>query len=278
MRKNGNAIRLHDYALSDQQNMPDKLTFGLAWDVTNGVNIDLDASAICLDSSLDVVDIVSYQKLTSSDGAILHCGDEREGDEIGDDEKIVLILNRLNPKITHIAFVINSYSGQELDDVSAASCHLYNTSTGHDLAYYNLSDNKVVDKHTALLMASLFRENGESGEWCMRIISEPAIGRVAKDVLGKLQSFLKNNQPLGIQEVPEPEIIVNEMPDDVDIAVDLDIPAHKISDNVFVPSYDNKKPIPRNNDISNNVFVPQIPANTSSAAGTGDLPVVPSHS
>jgi len=30
----------------------DRFTFGLAWDVTDGVEIDLDASAICLDKSL----------------------------------------------------------------------------------------------------------------------------------------------------------------------------------------------------------------------------------
>ena len=258
MRKNGNAIRLQDYFTSEQS-MPNELTFGLAWDVTNGVNIDLDASAICLDSNLNVVDIISYKKLGSDDHAILHFGDEREGDAIGDDEMIRLNLNSLNPTIAHIAFVINSFSGQELDDVSEASCHLFDTRTRNDLAYYNLSDNKVVDKKTALLMASLFRENGD-GQWCMRIIGEPAMGRVASQVVSPLQYFLKNNPPVGFQEVPEPEIIVNEMPEDVEIAVEAvaeqDAAPHDTSNNVFVPPYATSVNPSPNAGVSGAPFVP----------------------
>ena len=36
------------------------VTMGLAWDVTNGVNIDLDASCILLDANLRQVDVVFY--------------------------------------------------------------------------------------------------------------------------------------------------------------------------------------------------------------------------
>ncbi len=37
----------------------DNFTLGLAWNVTNGQSIDLDASCIYLDSELQVVDQVS---------------------------------------------------------------------------------------------------------------------------------------------------------------------------------------------------------------------------
>ena len=240
MRKDGNAIRIRDYAAPNQP-IPNRLTFGLAWDVTNGVNIDLDASAICLNSSYDVIDIISYSQLRSKDGAILHGGDEREGDEIGDDETIFLHLNRLNPDIAHIVFVINSFSGQELDDISKASCHLFDSETRVDIATYQLSYNSALDKKTALIMASLFRENG-NGPWCMRIISEAGIGRVARDVVGKLQRFLRENPLIGIQEVPEPDVIVNEMPEDVEITVEPVVPAHEISNNIFVPPVPTTRP------------------------------------
>ena len=46
------------------------LVFGLAWDVTNGENIDLDASEICLDPSLNLVEVVSYTNLCSSNTSI----------------------------------------------------------------------------------------------------------------------------------------------------------------------------------------------------------------
>ena len=43
--------------------VPDHFTCGLAWDVTDGVNIDLDASAIMLGSNLSLKDIVFFGKL-----------------------------------------------------------------------------------------------------------------------------------------------------------------------------------------------------------------------
>ena len=76
--RKGGVMRVSDYGPGG---VPAQLVLGLAWDVTNGVNIDLDASAILLDASLQQVDLVFFGKLGSSDGSIKHGGDEREGDE-----------------------------------------------------------------------------------------------------------------------------------------------------------------------------------------------------
>ena len=78
---------------------------------------DLDASAIMLKKQQKKFDIVAFNHLTSKDGSIRHCGDEREGDAKGDDEKINSTSRRLIP-VRYIGFCINSYSGQELDDVA----------------------------------------------------------------------------------------------------------------------------------------------------------------
>ncbi len=204
-----------DYVAGD---IPEPLTFGLAWDVTNGVNIDLDASVICLDASLNVVDIVSYSHLRSKDNAIKHGGDEREGDELGDDEKIEIWVNSVDPTIKHVGFVINSFSGQELDDVSKASCHLFDSNTRVDIARHKIANNGDLDKHTALLVASLYRS--DEGGWCLRIISEAAQGRIARDLVDEFQNFLMRNPPPPVTHCPEPEIILNEMPEDVDIIVE----------------------------------------------------------
>jgi tellurium resistance protein TerZ len=204
-----------DYSF--QKALPTKATFGLAWDVTRGVNIDLDASAICLDSSFNLVDIVSYSKLRSNDNSIIHHGDEREGDEVGDDEKIDIYFDRVSSNISYIAFVINSFSGQELDDVSKASCHLFDSMTKVDIARYCLSNNKAVDGYTGLVMACLYRENDD---WNMRIISEAAHGKVARDLVDEFQNFLRTNPPPPPSIVPEPDVVVNAMPEDVEIIVE----------------------------------------------------------
>merc|ERR1712045_255542 len=187
----------------------------------NGVNIDLDASAICLDRSLNVVDIISFKKLKSDDRAIIHGGDEREGDEVGDDEKIYISLSKLKPTVYHVVFTINSFSGQELDDVAKASCHLFDYETNMDIARYTLTNNKELDKHTGLTLASCYRGHESLGSdentWFMRIISVPGQGRVAKDLVPNVRSYLASNPPPPVATVPEPEIVVNAMPEDVPV-------------------------------------------------------------
>ena len=187
MRKGG-TIRLSDFGGGGQQ-VPTNLCVGLAWDVTDGVEIDLDASCIVLDANCRPLDLVFFGKLRSSDGAIQHGGDEREGDEKGDDEKIFLQLAKVHPSVKYIGVCINSYSGQELDDVKDTGCHIFNPQTMQDLATFKLTNAKFLDKHTALLVGMLFRD--EQGAWGFEIISEAAQGRTAQDNVDELQDFIR---------------------------------------------------------------------------------------
>jgi stress response protein SCP2 len=220
MRKGG-TIRVSDYVPGGA--IPKNVTFGLAWDVTNGVNIDLDASAILLDANHELVEIVFFRNLTSSDGSIRHSGDEREGDEVGDDEKINLCLGDVSPDIKYIGFVVNSYSRQELDDIALASCHLFDPATKTDIATFALTHSKELDKHTALVMGCLYRgdgsgsgaDTGPNNDWYLRIIAEPRQGSMAKDNVGDLQHFLRHNPPQLPSIVPEPDIVLTAMPEAV---------------------------------------------------------------
>lgn len=209
MRKGG-SIRVSDYLPGHE--LPKWVTFGLSWDVTNGVNIDLDASAIVLDYKYRPLDLVFFKQLVSKDGAIRHSGDEREGDEGGDDESIHISLPNLHPKVKYIGFVITSYSGQELDDVAKAKCHLYDPKTRVEIAQYAMSHSAALDKHTALVMGCLYKDGDE---WSFRIISEPAQGRTAHENVDELQNFLHNNPPQAPSAHPEPDIVITEMPDPV---------------------------------------------------------------
>ena len=200
MRKGGNVV-LSNY----NGGMPvGQATFGLAWDVTNGKNIDLDASAIMLDASLNVADLIFFQNLRSRDGSMQHGGDEREGDEKGDDEKIHVNLQAVAPNVKYIGFVINSYSGEELDDVSATSCHLFDSRTRRDFATYALTNTKTLDKKTALVVSMLYRDG--AGEWNLRIISEAAMGKTVHDNVDELQRHIRAHPvpsgPGGVASAP----------------------------------------------------------------------------
>ena len=211
MRKGG-IIRLSDYSASSQ--LPETITLGLAWDITHGRQIDLDASVICLDHALNMLDIVNFQQLQSRDGAIIHGGDEREGDEAGFDEKIHISLSRVHNAVMYIGLVINSYSGQELDDVAKASCELFDPKTNISIAQYKLTRCKSLDKHTALVMGCIYRDP-TTNMWFLRIISEAAHGRVAKELVDELQNFFRRNPPQTPFIPPHPDDISCQMPANV---------------------------------------------------------------
>ncbi|KAL7530634.1 hypothetical protein ACHAXR_003604 [Thalassiosira sp. AJA248-18] len=212
-------IRVKDYA-PQRDVLPSVLAMGLAWDVTDGVNIDLDASAVCLDARFNMVDLIYFKNLRSADGSIHHSGDEREGDEIGDDEKIIVALNAVNPKVEHIVFVINSYSEQELDDISMASCHLFDPIKRVDLCTYTLTNNATLDGHTALLLADLYRD-ASTRDWMMRILSVPSQGKTARRCLSHIGDYLKRVPPSAAAVPPNPDAVMTEMP--VAIPVEQDI-------------------------------------------------------
>ena len=213
MRKGG-VIRLQDYTPTGI--IPPSITLGLAWDITNGKNIDLDASAIMLDVNLNLIDKVYFKQLKSKDGTVIHSGDEREGDAKGDDEKITVHLERIHPAVQHIGFVVTSYSGQELDDVKKASCHLFDTYTKVDIASYKMAKCKELDRHTGLVMCVLSRDPTHT--WILRLISEAAQGRVAQQLVDELQRFLARTNLAAPTVLSVPEVISNTMPQAVPLS------------------------------------------------------------
>jgi hypothetical protein len=106
-------------------------TLGLAWDVTNGVNIDLEASAICLDK--DLIWSIKF-------GAV-NCN-MVPFDIMEMNKKATNWVMRKRqtfgwPIISLLDLFINFFVCQELDDVSLASCHLFDPKNQHGyfLAY-----------------------------------------------------------------------------------------------------------------------------------------------
>lgn len=79
--------------------------------------VDLDASCAQFDAQGNIIDKVWFRHLASNDGAIKHSGDDLTGDMDGDDgldnEVITVDLHKVNPRTDKIAFVLNSFRGQD---------------------------------------------------------------------------------------------------------------------------------------------------------------------
>ncbi|HWU22256.1 MAG TPA: TerD family protein [Nocardioides sp.] len=166
---------------------------GLGWDAAKkkgmfggmkSQSIDLDASAVLYDAQRNVLDQVWFQQLRSKDGAVQHTGDNLTGRGDGDDESIIVHLDRLPAGVASILFMVNSFTGQNFSQIENAYCRLIDETTGQEIARYDLSGSGT---HTAQVMAKVARDGGG---WSMTAIGAVANGRTFRDLLPSLQPHL----------------------------------------------------------------------------------------
>lgn len=154
--------------------------------------VDLDASCALLHSNGSLLDVVSFKQLVSKDGAIVHSGDDTEGDLDGDDgldnEVISVNLKGINPSVDKIVFFLNSYKKQDFATVPFASIRLYEgtpESVSNVLATYDIAADQSFKGFVSMIMGSLNKSNGE---WKFNAIGDPTS---AKDLEETLNVILK---------------------------------------------------------------------------------------
>ncbi|WP_327009997.1 TerD family protein [Dactylosporangium sp. NBC_01737] len=164
---------------------------GLGWDPikkrglfgNRETEVDLDASAI-LFADHQPVDIAFFNQLRSKDGSVQHAGDNRTGAGDGDDESIVVDLNRVPAHVTTIIFVVTSYEGHTFAQIEAAFCRLVDETTRAELTRYTLSGGTP---STGMVMAKLHRDGGT---WKMTAIGEPQNAKQPLEMIPQLARFL----------------------------------------------------------------------------------------
>ncbi|MFE4646336.1 TerD family protein, partial [Streptomyces sp. NPDC056730] len=110
---------------------------------------------------------------------VRHTGDNRVGGagQGGDDESIVVDLQRVPVHVDQIVFTVNSFTGQTFEEVDNAFCRLVDETSGQELTRYTLAGG---GKHTAQVMAKVYRSGGG---WQMSAIGTPAEGRTFQDLM-----------------------------------------------------------------------------------------------
>lgn len=95
-----------------------KVVFGLGWDTNRydgNADFDLDVSAFFTDDSGKVTgeqDFVFYGQPQHPSGALIYSGDNRTGEGGGDDETMVVELNKIPSNITKISFSATIYDAE----------------------------------------------------------------------------------------------------------------------------------------------------------------------
>jgi len=139
--------------------------------------VDLDASCALYDDNKKMTDVVYFGNLRSKDSAVTHSGDDLTGDMGGDDgldnEVITLRFDMLNPSISYVAFVLNSFRGHDFGTIPFASIRIYEgtpTRVNEVFATFDIANGPGFAGHVSMVMGVFYKKNGE---WKFNAIGEP---------------------------------------------------------------------------------------------------------
>lgn len=144
--------------------------------LSSNESVDLDGSVAVFDKEGNRIDLVYYSSLISKDKAIIHSGDDREGDSKTDDfdnEIIEIVLNNIDAKATQLIFFLNSYKGQDFAEIPYSKIRIFEGNkkeVREVLATFNLSAEPKYAGHTSMVMGKMVRH--ASGKWEFKAIGE----------------------------------------------------------------------------------------------------------
>lgn len=173
----------------------DRVIVGLGWDEAprprglfsmKSASIDCDASALVLQNGKLVggtKDIVYFGNLEHKSRAIRHMGDNLTGAGEGDDEQIVVDLQKVPAEYDRIVLVVNIYDAvkrkQHFGMIRNAFIRLVDARNNQEMCRYNLSES--YDNMTAMIFGEIYRHGGE---WKFSAVGQatqdPGLGDLAK--------------------------------------------------------------------------------------------------
>lgn len=167
-------------------NSLDHIFFGANWGMIRGflgkTAVDLDASVILLDAQGNHVTTVYFGHKDAP--GIHHSGDDLVGDANGDDgmdnETIAVQLSKIDTRVEHVFFVLNSYRNQKFDKIPYIGIRIYTSPNNKPktrindpvnvLASYSLkSDSDDFNGKLSVILGEAYRRNGE---WKFKAIGE----------------------------------------------------------------------------------------------------------
>ncbi len=147
---------------------------GLGWDTNKydgGYDFDLDASVFMLGSNGRLLrddDFIFYNNTKSRNGAVTHTGDNLTGGTEGDDEQIIIDLEKVPREIEKLAICVTIHEAEErkqnFGQVSNAYIRVVKMqdefdSDGETVLRFDLEEEFSIE--TALVVAEIYRRNGQ---------------------------------------------------------------------------------------------------------------------
>ncbi len=156
------------------------LKVGLGWDTraTDGAAFDLDGAVFLLNSSGKVrsdSDFIFYNNLKSSDGSVVHSGDNTTGAGEGDDETVTIDLSKVPADVDKVVLGVTIHDAearrQNFGMVGKAFIRCLNAANNSEIARYDLSEDSSTE--AAMIFGEVYR-NG--ADWKFRAIGQGFAG------------------------------------------------------------------------------------------------------
>lgn len=153
---------------------------GLGWDArsTDGQDFDLDASVFMATENGKVPSdrhFIFYNQLVSPCGGVEHTGDNLTGDGDGDDESVIVCLDKVQSNIKSLFITVTIHDAearrQNFGQVSNAFVRIVNNDTSDEIVRFDLSEDYSTE--IAMVFGEIYRHNGE---WKFRAIGQGYTG------------------------------------------------------------------------------------------------------
>ena len=153
---------------------------GLGWDTrsTDGQDFDLDTSVFMATENGKVPSdrhFIFYNQLVSPCGGVEHTGDNLTGDGDGDDDSMIVQLDKVESNIKSLFITVTIHDAearrQNFGQVSNAFVRIVNNDTSEEIVRFDLSEDYSTE--TAMVFGEIYRHNGE---WKFRAIGQGYTG------------------------------------------------------------------------------------------------------
>lgn len=145
-----------------------KLMVGLGWDEAAGAgdDFDCDAAVLMLSAEGKVAgkgSLIYFGNLESKCKSVIHQGDNLTGEGEGDDEQIMVELDKVPEDIHKLVFVVTIYKcaqrKQHFGMIANAFIRVVNLSDNQEMSRFNLTED--YSGMTALIVGEIYRHNDE---------------------------------------------------------------------------------------------------------------------
>ena len=173
-------IKGQNISLSKTDSSLKNILVGLGWDArsTDGQDFDLDASVFMATENGKVPSdrhFIFYNQLVSPCGGVEHTGDNLTGDGDGDDESVIVRLDKVESNIKSLFITVTIHDAearrQNFGQVSNAFVRIVNNDNSDEIVRFDLSEDYSTE--TAMVFGEIYRHNGE---WKFRAIGQGYTG------------------------------------------------------------------------------------------------------